>query len=163
MSYPGDMEHETKSSIEHKDKIHKTGNAILQSADTAILYEWWLRNHTELETKPWDKSQDAVKDKALGKTWRTEAPKAFYTATNSCMSFDEFSKVLSDNMFILKGNKTLPTCIDVSTFKYHLLYNAAPERTNQVLKHDAYNDAKLITAYSDDIQEWLQKYPIPSG
>ncbi|KAF5865064.1 hypothetical protein ETB97_005305 [Aspergillus alliaceus] len=125
MSYPGDMEHvgtfsgllkpqtgspaatdtsrrlSRKSSIEDKDKIHKTGNAILQSADTAILYEWWLRNHTELETKPWDKSQDAVKDKALGKTWRTEAPKAFYTATNSCMSFDEFSKVLSDNMFIL--------------------------------------------------------------
>ncbi|KAF5865063.1 hypothetical protein ETB97_005304 [Aspergillus alliaceus] len=150
---------EADQPIQDKRKIHLTGNAILQSADTANLYEWWSRNHTELEKKTWNEFQDAVKDKALGKTWRTEALKAFYTAaTHGSETVDEYSKILEDNKYILEESKTFSMNIDNSVYKYHLLFNAFPERTSKVLKHDAYNDTRLITADLDDVKVWLRNY-----
>jgi hypothetical protein len=149
---------ESESPLTDKSKIHSTGRAIVKSANTADLHQWWVENEPDLEQGSWEHFQDELKDQALGTKWRTEALKAFYTAANSTKTLEEFTKVLRDSWFILKESKTLPTAIDLSVLKYQLLFNGAPDRTERVLTNDAYNDRKLVTSGTREVEEWLGKY-----
>ncbi|KAB8231998.1 uncharacterized protein BDW43DRAFT_312614 [Aspergillus alliaceus] len=67
------------ATLTDKQKILAAGSAVAKSQDTKTIYDWWTKNRKKLEGKTWNEFRNAVKDKALSKSWRMKALLDFYS------------------------------------------------------------------------------------
>jgi len=147
----------TGKTLPDKQKVHAAGNSISNTSVTAKLHSWWIENRKTLETKKWDDFRDLIKEKALGSGWRLRALKNLYTASQGSQTLDDYFSALSSMRFIISRSSHLSDKISDFEFKCHLLFQALPSLTTQVLKNDI-RDLSFINGSVDDIKDYLRKY-----
>lgn len=145
------------ATLTDKQKILAAGSAVAKSQDTKTIYDWWTKNRKKLEGKTWNEFRDAIKDKALSKSWRMKALLDFYSTTQGSPALEDYLSLLEERKFVIDRGDPVLNPVDDLIYKCLLLSNATPDLVAHVLKH--HNDILAFAkADPDDVKDWLRKY-----
>lgn len=115
-------------------KIKAAGSALLESS----LAKWWKAEQSEFleEDATWDGFVDALKCRALGRSWRAHAFKTFYTLQQIGASLDDYLAAMADARYILNHGEKV---IDDEQYKSLLLFRASPTLSQKVLEKQGFD------------------------
>ena len=131
-------------------KILLAGSALSEPS----LAKWWRAERSKFhdpETS-WDDFIECLKTRALGRRWRTQALKTFYSIQQDQTDVDDYLAVMADACRVLNHGDEV---IDDDQFKSLLLFRASASLSQQILSERGFH---LDEASSEDIRTLLRDY-----
>lgn len=129
-------------------KIKAAGSALLEPK----LAKWWKAERSDFleDGATWDDFVEALKGKALGRLWRAQALKTFYTLQQNNASLDDYLAAMADARYVLNHGGVV---IDDGQFKSLLLFRSSPSLSEKVLAEQGFD---LNKARPKDIRTKLR-------
>jgi hypothetical protein len=118
------------------------------------LHTWYTQNRRTLETKNWDTFRDLVKDRVLGKGWRIQLLRNFFTYSQGTAVLEDYFQRVEALKFTVGRSSNLSD-IDDMVYKCRVLFGCRPDLVEKFMRSHK-NDQRFIQYDVEEIMSVLR-------